>query len=85
MRLEDAYAAGRLVKAVRKGSRKVALNDAAVVSLALTERYDDWEDALEHCAAARQLDELDLGADVAFCATPDRFRTVPTYAERRIT
>jgi len=26
--LEDAYAAGRLIKAIRKGIRKLALNDA---------------------------------------------------------
>ncbi|MBI1966612.1 MAG: 2-phosphosulfolactate phosphatase [Gemmatimonadetes bacterium] len=83
--LEDAYAAGRLVKVVKKGIRKIALNDAAEVALALTERYAGWDDALKRCAAARQLQELELGDDVAFSATPDRFSTVPTYAERRIT
>ena len=83
--LEDAYAAGRLVKAVKKGARKVSLNDAAAVALALTDQYGAWEDALKRCAAAQQLKELNLGEDVAFCATPDRFHTVPTFAERRIT
>jgi 2-phosphosulfolactate phosphatase len=83
--LEDAYTAGRLVKAVKKGLKKVILNDAAEVALALTAHYDDWGDALKRSAAARQLADADLAEDVEFCATPDRFRTVPTYAERRIT
>lgn len=83
--LEDAYTAGRLVKAVKKGLKKVVLNDAAEVALALTAHYDGWGDALARCAAARQLTEADLADDIEFCATPDRFRTVPTYAERRIT
>ena len=83
--LEDAYAAGRLVKAVRKGIRKVALNDAAAVALGLTQQYDDWDDALAGGSAARQLIEADLEDDIEFCATPDRFSTVPLYAERRIT
>lgn len=83
--LEDAYTAGRLVKAIRKGSRKVTLNDAADVALALTQQFDEWEDAFHSGAAARQLTEADLEEDIAFCATADRFSTVPLYAERRIT
>ena len=51
----------------------------------LTANYDNWADALDHCEAARQLDELDFGEDVAFCAKADRFAVVPTYADRRIT
>jgi 2-phosphosulfolactate phosphatase len=83
--LEDAYAAGRLVKAVRRGRRRLDLNDAARVALALTEDFADWDAALRASAAARQLIELDFGDDVAFCATEDRFGVVPTYADRRVT
>lgn len=83
--LEDAYAAGRLVKAVKRGVRKVALNDGAAVALTLTMHYDGWDDALPRSEAARQLAEADLGDDVAFSAVPDRFAVVPAYAERRIT
>jgi len=61
------------------------LNDAAEVALALTGLYDDWTEALEGTAAARQLEEADLADDVAFAAKQDRFDTVPIYAERRIT
>ena len=83
--LEDAYTAGRLVKAVKKGARKVALNDAAQVSLDLAGQQGGWQDAFDSSDAARQLVETGLGDDVAYCARPDRFTVVPVYADRRIT
>jgi 2-phosphosulfolactate phosphatase len=83
--LEDAYTAGRLVKAIRKGLKKPELNDAAVVAVALTGVYKNWTDAFAASAAARQLDEVDLSADVAFAAKADRFHVVPQYVDRRIT
>jgi 2-phosphosulfolactate phosphatase len=83
--LEDAYTAGRLVKAVKKGHRKIELNDAARAALVLIDAYDGWADALAGTVAARLLTEANLGADVAFCAKPNRFGAVPQYAERRIT
>ena len=83
--LEDAYTAGRLIKAIRKGIRKLALNDAARASVALIDEFAGWEEALEGSEAARQLAEADLGEDVAFAARVDRFGVVPVYADRRIT
>jgi 2-phosphosulfolactate phosphatase len=83
--LEDAYAAGRLIKAVKKGARKVSLNDAAQVSLDLAGQQGGWQDAFDASDAARQLVETGLGEDVAYCAHPDRFSVVPVYADRRIT
>jgi 2-phosphosulfolactate phosphatase len=83
--LEDAYTAGRVIKAVKKGLGKLELNDAANAALALGGAYDDWADAFTGTVAARQLVEANLSADVAFCAKPNRFGTVPQYAERRIT
>jgi 2-phosphosulfolactate phosphatase len=83
--LEDAYTAGRITKALKRGKRKLELNDAAVAALALIGGYDDWAEAFGASAAARQLVEADLEEDVAFCAKPDRFGVVPQYAERRIT
>jgi 2-phosphosulfolactate phosphatase len=83
--LEDAYTAGRLVKVVKKGARKVTLNDAAQVSLDLAGQQGGWEDAFDASDAARQLIEAGLGDDVAYCAHPDRFSVVPVYADRRIT
>lgn len=83
--LEDAYTAGRFVKALKKGAKRVVLNDAAEVALALTSHYEGWADALAGTAAARQLAEVDLAEDVEFAAKQDRFDTVPIYADRRIT
>ncbi|MDP3911010.1 MAG: 2-phosphosulfolactate phosphatase [Gemmatimonadales bacterium] len=83
--MEDAYTAGRLVKAVKKGVRKVALNDAAQVALDLAAQQGGWSDAFAASAAARQLIEAGLAEDVAYCAQPDRVRVVPVYADRRIT
>ena len=83
--LEDAYTAGRLIKAVKRGLGKFELNDAANAALALIGAYDGWADAFTGTAAARQLTEANLGADVDFCAKPNQFGAVPQYAERRIT
>jgi 2-phosphosulfolactate phosphatase len=83
--LEDAYVAGRLAKALKRGAKRLRLNDAAAVAVDLTAHYDDWADALAHCEAAGLLDAVDLSEDVAFCAKQDRYTVVPTYADRRIT
>ena len=83
--LEDAYTAGRLVKAVKRGLRKLELNDAATAALALAAAYRSWAEAFAGTAAARQLVEANLGDDVTFAVKPDRFGLVPRYAERRIT
>jgi 2-phosphosulfolactate phosphatase len=83
--LEDAYVAGRLVKAVKSRLRKLELNDSATVALALTQRYRRWFDAFSACEAGRHLTELHLAADVTFSAEDDRFSLVPTYSGRRIT
>jgi 2-phosphosulfolactate phosphatase len=83
--IEDAYTAGRLIKAVKKGLKKLAFNDAARAALALTDAVASWDDALAHSEAARQLAEADLAEDVTFAARADRFDVVPAYADRRIT
>ena len=83
--IEDAYTAGRLVKALRKGSRKVQVNDAGQAATSLTAAFASWTEALAGSEAARQLTEANLADDVAFAARADRFAVVPTYADRRIT
>ena len=83
--LEDAYAAGRLIKVIRKGIRKLALNDAGLATVALLDQFAGWEEALEESEAAQQLADSGLGDDVAFAARPDRYGVVPVYADRRIT
>ena len=83
--LEDAYTAGRFVKALRKNTRKIALNDAANVALDLAGKYKTWLEAFEASEAARLLQEVDLADDVTYAARADRFDVVPLYADRRIT
>ena len=81
---KNGYVAGRLVKAVRKGRRKIALNDAATVVLDLPSRFPNWAAALGASEAARELRAADLGEDVAFSAKADRFSVVPSIVDRRI-
>ena len=83
--VEDGYTAGRLIKAVRRGVKRLELNDAARAAIALTDAVATWTEALEGSDAARQLAEADLAEDVRFAAKPDRFSVVPSYADRRIT
>ena len=83
--VEDGYTAGRLIKAVRRGVKRLELNDAARAAIALTDAVATWTEALEGSEAARQLAEADLAEDVRFAAKPDRFTVVPSYADRRIT
>jgi len=83
--LEDAYVAGRLVKTVKKGIRKLPLNDSAEVALALTQQYKTFLDAFTASEAGRALHALELGDDVHFCAKVDRYTLVPAFADRRIT
>lgn len=83
--MEDAYTAGRLIKAVKKGVRKLTLNDAGQVALDLVAQQGGWKDAFAATDAARQLVEAGLADDIGFCAQPDRVSVVPVYADRRIT
>lgn len=83
--LEDAYVAGRLVKAVKSRLRKVDLNDSASVALGLTQRYRGWLDAFTASEAGRHLRAVELEADVTCSAEDDRFGLVPTYSGRHIT
>jgi 2-phosphosulfolactate phosphatase len=83
--VEDGYTAGRLIRAVKRGIKKVTLNDAATAAVALTPAFAGWSEALVGSEAARQLADVDLAEDVRFAAQPDRFTVVPSYADRRIT
>lgn len=83
--LEDAYTAGRIAKAVKRGTRGVTFNDGGRVAVDLAAKYRSWTDALQASEAAALLREADLAEDVIFCARADRFDVLPTYADRRIT
>ena len=83
--LEDAYTAGRIVRAARKGLRKIVLNDSADVALGLAQRYRGWLDAFTTSESGRALQALGLEQDVQFCADADKYDLVPTYSDRLIT
>jgi 2-phosphosulfolactate phosphatase len=83
--VEDGYMAGRLIRAVKRGVKKLVLNDAATAAVALTPAFAGWSEALVGSEAARQLADVGLAEDVRFAAQPDRFTVVPSYADRRIT
>jgi 2-phosphosulfolactate phosphatase len=86
--LEDAFAAGRLTKAVLPdgGLRRVALNDGAVASLELARHYGErWVRALRASAHGRELVELGFRSDLEACAAQDAYPVLPLYADRRIT
>jgi 2-phosphosulfolactate phosphatase len=86
--LEDAFAAGRLTKAVlpEGGLRRVALNDGAVASLELARHYGErWVRALRASAHGRELVELGFRSDLEACAAQDAYPVLPLYADRRIT
>ena len=86
--LEDAYVAGRMVRALTPDSRRreTGLDDAAIAALQLVRRYGDrWKRAVRASAAARHLTELGYQEDVAAATEMDTHSLVPIYAERRVT
>jgi 2-phosphosulfolactate phosphatase len=85
--LEDAYVAGRIVKALLPDNKRkdVELNDAAIAALELVRRYGDrWKRAVIASAAARDLKKIGYRADVEAVTEVDAYDIVPEYAERLI-
>jgi 2-phosphosulfolactate phosphatase len=85
--LEDAFAAGRLTKALLpEGAKGVSINDAALASLELARHFGErWGRALKASAHGRELAELGFRADLEACAAQDTHPVLPLYADRRIT
>jgi 2-phosphosulfolactate phosphatase len=84
--LEDAVCAGAIVLGLRgRLDGSLELNDAAAAAefLART-RLPDLERLLGETAAGRQLFEVGLGEDVAYCASIDRHCVVPQYRDRQV-
>lgn len=85
--LDDAYAAGRLVREALEGRhRRKGLNDAALVAVDLVRRYGDrWERPFTFSAAGRQLANLGMHADVADAGRENAYPVLPIFHDRRIT
>lgn len=85
--LEDALFAGALLRRVRarRGRGVRAGNDAALVAERLARGLRDPAVVLRRTAAARELEAVGLGSDVAWCAVVDRRAVVPVFRERQVT
>lgn len=85
--LDDAYVAGRLLRAVLGGrTGRRGLNDGAIAALQLVRAYRDrWERPLRLSRAGRELVRLGLGDDVSYAAQPDTHPVLPRLHDRRLT
>ena len=86
--LEDAFAAGRVVKVLlpQGGLRRVEVNDGALACLELARHYGErWLRAFKASAHGRSLAELGFRADLEVCAAENTYPVLPLYADRRIT
>lgn len=86
--LEDAFAAGRLARALLPGgdSKGQMVNDGTLAALELARHFGErWTRALRASAHGRELMELGFGADLDTCAAQDHYPVLPLYADRRIT
>jgi 2-phosphosulfolactate phosphatase len=86
--LEDAFAAGRLIKVLlpEGGLRRVKVNDGALAALELARHYGErWLRAFRASTHGQALLELGFGADLKLCAQENTHPILPIYADRRIT
>ena len=84
--LEDAVCAGTLAAALMERSEADwELNDGAMAALAMALRYPDPDELFRETAAGKQIVEVGLREDLAFCALTDRHGVVPVFHDRQIT
>lgn len=85
--LEDAFAAGKLVKSLlpEGGLKAVEVNDAALAALDIARHHVKWLRAFKTAAHGRALTLQGFGDDLKFCAAEDTYPVLPLYADRRIT
>jgi 2-phosphosulfolactate phosphatase len=85
--LDDAYCAGRLIRAALgpKPPRRL-LGDAAIASLALARRLGpEWLRPLRMSAAGRELHRRGFDADIEAAAHADSYPVLPHFHDRRLT
>ena len=81
--LEDTVCAGMLIDRIMdKGERSVRLTDAAHAAWILYQRFEsDLEEAFSLSNHGKDLIELGLKEDLAYCARMDRFDLVPFFRQ----
>lgn len=86
--LEDAFAAGRLVKVLLPvgGKKEVELNDGALASLEIARHFGErWIRAFRASAHGRALEQEGFSDDLKTCSTENTHPILPIYADRRVT
>jgi 2-phosphosulfolactate phosphatase len=86
--LEDAVCAGVIARELRRRLERsrIEMNDAARAALLLAQRFAGrLPSFLPRTAAGRHLVRLGRHDEIEFCATLDRYDTVPRVQDRRIT
>jgi 2-phosphosulfolactate phosphatase len=85
--LDDAYAAGRFLRAVLAGKvRGRGLSDAALATVQLARHHGNrWDRLLRQSAAGRRLVGLGFGEDVRTAGRQDEFPVLATLKNDRIT
>jgi len=85
--LDDAYTAGRLLRAALGGLRiRKGMNDAAIATLDLVKRYgDDWERPFRQSRGGADLAAIGYADDLADAARQDAYPVLPFFHERRVT
>jgi 2-phosphosulfolactate phosphatase len=84
--LDDAYTAGRFLRAVLAGRvRGRGLSDAALAVVQLARHHGNrWDRLLRQSSAGRRLTGLGFGEDVRLAARQDEFPVVALMSEGRI-
>jgi 2-phosphosulfolactate phosphatase len=80
--LDDAYTAGALVDAVVDSSPDVHATDAAVAARLLYRSVADPAALFRQTRAGRNVIEIGLAGDLAYCASIDQSTLVPRVGER---
>ena len=85
--LDDAYTAGRFLRAVVAGKvRGLGLTDAALAAVQLARHHGNrWDRVLRQSAAGRRLIGLGLGEDVRMAGRMDEFPVLAAMKNGRIT
>jgi 2-phosphosulfolactate phosphatase len=86
--LEDAFAAGRLIKVLlpEGGLRRVKVNDGGIASLEIARHYGErWLRAFRASTHGQFLADQGFQDDLRVCAEEDTHPILPLYADRRIT
>ena len=86
--LEDAFAAGRLVKVLlpQGGLKETRVNDGVLAALEIARHFGDrWLKAFRASSHGQELQDLGYREDVKLCAQEDTHPVLALHADRRIT